>query len=334
MLRLVVAFGIGLLANCALAQSNGSGAISGIVTDPDGKAVPNIPVQIRNSRTGTMQSTSASASGAYQFPRLQPGIYQLLVPAVGFTLDRFEQKDLNIQAGQTLRANVQMPWGPNLGTPGDDPSLFLRNKYAGESGPVPRTANGKPDLSGVWTSNDDPNPEDPSMLPWAAVVSKKWLENGFRDSPSGFCLPGGPLITGPVLYKIVQTPALLLTVTEDVIAVRQVFLDGRGHPKDLNPTWMGHSIGHWEADTLVIDTVGMNDKSWLNIYPHTEQLHLIEHYRRKDRAHLNVDITIEDPGAFTRPWTIHSVWNLAPGEEIGEYVCGENNRDATHLTAK
>lgn len=334
MIRLLIACSAGILCTCAFAQSNRFGTISGVITDPDGRVVPNIPVQVRNSHTGAMQSVSASASGSYTFAQLQPGTYQLLVPAVGFTLDKFEQKDLVVRAGQTLRAVIKMPWGPNLGTPGDDPSLFLRNKYAGLSGPAPRTADGKPDLSGVWNSNDDPNPERPSMLPWAAELSAKWLENGLRESPSGFCLPGGPLISGPLLYKIVQTPALFLTVAEDVVAVRQVFLDGRGHPKDLNPTWMGHSIGRWEGDTLVIDTVGMNDKSWLNIYPHTEQLHLVERYRRPDFAHLQVDITIEDPGAFTAPWTIHSVWNLAPGEEIGEYICNENNRDAPHLSAK
>ena len=334
MIRLFVAFSMGALATCALAQSNGFGAISGVITDPDGSAVPNIPVQVKHSQTGNIQKTSASGAGAYAFAQLPPGTYELLVPAVGFTLDKFVLKDLAIREGQTLRTDIKMPWGPNLGTPGDDPSLFLRNKYAGQSGPVPRTADGKPDLSGVWNSNDDPNPEEPSMLPWAAALSKKWLEDGLRESPSGFCLPGGPLITGPLLYRIVQTPALFLTLAEDVVAVRQVFLDGRTHPKDLNPTWMGHSIGHWEGDVLVIDTVGMNDKSWLNIYPHTEQLHLIERYHRTDLAHLQVDITIEDPGAFTKPWTIHSVWNLAPGEEIGEYVCNENNRDAPHLTVK
>ena len=172
------------------------------------------------------------------------------------------------------------------------------------------------------------------MLPWAAALSKKWAESGFPESPSGLCLPGGPLLTGPLLYKIIQTPSLFLTVTEDVIGVRQAFLDKRSHPKNLDPTWMGHSTGKWEGDTLVIDTVGMNDKSWLNIYPHTEKLHLIERYRRTDFAHLKVDITIEDPGTFTKPWTIHSVWNLAPGEEIGEYVCTENNRDVQHMTAK
>ena len=334
MIRLVIACSVCVFSACALAQPNTFGTISGVLTDPDGAAVPNIPVQAKNSQTGSIQKMSASASGAYTFAQLLPGTYDLLVPAVGFTLDKFEQKGLVVRAGQTLRADIKMPWGPNLGTPGDDPSLFLRNKYAGQSGAVARTADGKPDLSGVWNSNDDPNPEEPSMLPWAAALSKKWLENGFRDSPSGFCLPGGPLVTGPLLYRIVQTPTLFLTLMEDAAPVRQVFLDGRGHPKDPNPTWMGHSIGHWEGDTLVIDTVGMNDKSWLNIYPHTEQLHLIEHYLRTDFAHLQVDIAIEDPGAFTKPWTIHSVWNLAPGEEIGEYICSENNRDAQHLSVK
>jgi hypothetical protein len=334
MIRPVIALSLGILATCAVAQTNRFGTISGVITDPDGAVVPNIPVQAENSQTGTTQNTSASASGAYTFAQLLPGTYELLVPAVGFTLDKFEQKDLTVRAGQTLRADIKMPWGPNLGTPGDDPSLFLRNKYAGQSGRVSRTADGQPDLSGLWNSNDDPNPEEPSMLPWAAALSKKWVEDKLRDTPSGFCLPGGPLITGPLLFKIVQTPTLFLTLWEDVAPVRQVFLDGRGHPKDLNPTWMGHSIGHWEGDTLVIDTVGMNDKSWLNIYPHTEQLHLVEHYRRPDFAHLQVDITIEDPGAFTKPWTIHSVWNLAPGEEIGEYICSENNRDAQHLSVK
>jgi hypothetical protein len=334
MIRPGIAFSLGILATYAFAQSSRFGSISGVITDPDGATVPNIPVQAKNSQTGATQNASASASGVYTFAQLPPGTYELLVPAVGFTLDKFQQKGLGVRAGETLRADIKMPWGPNLGTPGDDPSLFLRNKYAGQTGRVARTADGKPDLSGVWNSNDDPNPEEPSMLPWAATLSKKWLENNFRDSPPGFCLPGGPLITGPLLYRIVQTPKLLLMLAEDVAPVRQVFLDGRGHPKDLNPTWMGHSVGHWEADVLVIDTVGMNDKSWLNIYPHTEQLRLIEHYRRTDFAHLKVDITIEDPGTFTKPWTIHSVWNLAPGEEIGEFVCSENNRDAQHLRVK
>lgn len=106
---------------------------------------------------------------------------------------------------------------------------------------------------------------------------------------------------------------------------RQVFLDGREHPKDPDPTWQGHSIGKWEGDTLVIDTVGSNDKNWLpNALPHTEKLHTIERYRRRDFAHLTVDVTIDDPDTLTKPWQLHTTWTLAPGEEMIEGVC-ENN---------
>jgi hypothetical protein len=317
----------------ASAQPVDSGSMTGVVTDPQGGAAPNIPLQMKNTRTGTVYQASTSLAGRYAFKQLPAGIYDLLVPAVGFTLDKFERKALVVQKGQALQQDIKMAWGPNLGTPGDDPSIFMRNKYAKISGLAPRAADGKPDLSGVWNGNDDPNPVDPPMLPWAEAVTKERVANAFRDSPNGFCLPGGPLLTGPLLYKFVQTPKLIINVMEDPAPIRQIFLDGRPHPKNLDPSWMGHSIGHWEGDSLVVDTVGLNDKSWLNIYPHTEQLHIIERYRRTDYAHLQVEITIDDPGAFTKPWIIRNTWNLAPGEDVEEYVC-ENNRDAAHLTAK
>jgi Carboxypeptidase regulatory-like domain len=320
-------------AGLASAQTGDFGGMTGILTDPQHAPVPNIPVQMKNTKTGTVYNAAASANGGYSFKQLPAGTYDLLVPAVGFTLDKFEQKGLVVGKGQTLKQDIQMPWGANLGTPGDDPSIFIRNKYAKAPGPAPRTADGKPDLSGVWNGNDDPNPVDPPMLPWAEVIVKERLANSFRDSPSGFCEPGGPLLTGPLLYKFVQTPKLIVNLMEDAAPFRQVYMDGRAHPKNLDPTWMGHSIGHWEGDTLVVDTVGLNDKSWLNIYPHTEQLHLTERYKRPDFAHLLVEITIDDPGTFTKPWVIRNTWNLAPGEDILEYQC-ENNRDAVHLSAK
>lgn len=331
MTRLSMSLTVCMIMTCVSAQSSRYGTISGVVKDPVNDVMGNIPVQLKNVQTGKVQKASTSTIGVYNFSQLAPGMYDLLVPAVGFTLDKFEQKGIAVQVGQSVNVDVKMPSGPNLGTPGDDPSIYLRTKYAGKSGKIPRATDGKPSLAGVWLSNDDPNPEEPTMLPWAASLVKERLENAFRDGPSGFCLPGGPLLTGPLLYEIVQTPTRVITIMEDVVSVRQAFMDGRGHPKEFNPTWMGHSIAHWEGDVLVIDTVGMNDKSWLNVYPHTEQLHLVERYRRTDYSHLQVDILIEDPGTFVKPWTIHSVWNLAPGEEIGEYVCTENNRDAAHL---
>jgi hypothetical protein len=139
---------------------------------------------------------------------------------------------------------------------------------------------------------------------------------------------------GPLLWKFAQTPSLLVMLFEDLPGIRQIYLDGRPHPKDWKPTWMGHSVGHWEGDTLVVDTAGFNDKSWLGPYPHTAQLHVIERYRRRDLGHLDVQVVMEDAGTFVKPWTVNMVWNLAPGEEMLEYVCTENNRDEAHMVVK
>jgi hypothetical protein len=138
-------------------------------------------------------------------------------------------------------------------------------------------------------------------------------------------------------YKLVQTPTLLVMLFEDDIpSHRQVFLDGRGHPKDPNPMWMGHSIGHWEGDTLVIDTVGFDNRSWLdNVgHSHTEMMHVIERFRRTDLGHLEIEFTIDDPGAYAKPWKIMRASELDAGDDIGEYVCNENEKDVKHMVGK
>jgi hypothetical protein len=112
---------------------------------------------------------------------------------------------------------------------------------------------------------------------------------------------------------------------EDAPGFRQVFLDGRSHPPTPNPTWYGHSVGRWEGDTLVVETVGFNDRSWIGVYPHTEQLRATERYRRSEYGRLEIQVVFDDPGTFMRPWTQNLVWYLAPQEEVIEYVC-ENNR--------
>jgi hypothetical protein len=117
---------------------------------------------------------------------------------------------------------------------------------------------------------------------------------------------------------------------------RQVFLDGRSHPAAFGPTWMGHSVGRWEGDTLVIDTVGFNDRGWIDFqgHPHTEMLHVVQRIRRPDLGHLEIAITVEDPGAYRKPWTTNKTATLAPDEEILEYICNENNRDVAHMVGK
>jgi hypothetical protein len=242
-----------------------------------------------------------------------------------------ERTGIVVQPAQTLRVDIRLKWGSNLGTPGDDQSTFNIRKYGTQSGPAPRTREGKPDFSGVWIGNNDPNPEEPALLAWAETVTKARIANAGREHPSGFCLPTFPFPGGSLVFELVQTPTRLLTIFETAPTYRKVYLDGRGHPKDLNPAWSGHSVGTWQRDTLVIDTVGFNDKSWIDIYPHTERLHVTERYRRPDKGHLEVEVTIDDPGAYAKPWTKRSTWDFAPQEDVLEYICSENNKAAPHL---
>jgi hypothetical protein len=190
---------------------------------------------------------------------------------------------------------------------------------ATSAGPLPRTAEGRPDLTGIWAAKTDPKSQKPALTAAGVAALQK-----LQKSTPARCLPGSPLI-GAGVYKLVQTPALLIVMFKDLIGYRQVFLDGRPHPKDADPSWLGHSIGHWEGDTLVVDTIGLNDRSRLQIYPHTEKLHLSERYRRRDLGHLEVRILIEDPDSFARPWKLEAELSLAPNQELSEYVCEENS---------
>jgi hypothetical protein len=314
-----------LFASVAFGQT-GLGTITGAITDPDGGIVEGATVQAKNAETGKIYTAASSRTGGFTLSQLPAGSYEVSVPAVGFKFSRYTQKDIAVQAGQITRTDLRLNWA-NQGVLGDDTFLALHNKYAGLTGPAPRGADRRPDFSGVWNAARDPNPEEAAALPWVAAVMDERRKNNFRDLPAADCLPNDIVPISPVLYKIVQTPSLMVQVFELDPHYRQVFLDGRAHPKNLNPTWMGHSIAKWVGDTLVIDTVGFNDKSWLpNNMPHTELLHVLERYRRPDLAHLNVDVTFEDPGTFTKPLQRHVVWELVPGEEILESICTENNR--------
>ena len=325
------AFVIALCISSFAAAPALAGTIRGTLRDYDGP-VANATVQARNVKTGALHETKSDQSG-YTLSDLPPGTYEIAVPPLGYRTDRFVKKDVRVSARQPLELDIELTKG-NLGVVGDDVAyLEVLNKYAGIDGAAPRTASGKPDLSGVWLGNLDPDQTAPDLLPWAAKEFEARLANNLKDMPAAFCLPTPVQIT-PVLYKFVQTDSLLVQIIEDVPSVRQVFLDGRPHPKDLDPTWAGHSIGHWEGDTLVVETVGFNDLSWLiNGAPHTEQMRVIERFRRPDLGHLNLDVTIEDPGAFKAPWDMHMVWTAAPGEEIGEYVCNENNDYRENIAA-
>ena len=208
-------------------------------------------------------------------------------------------------------------------------------------GPPPRTADGKVDLSGVWNTDRPfvvdiagalPKGETLPMNEWSKNVMKTRKSN---EDPEAWCLPTGVPRLAPYPMKYLQMSNLFVILFEgNIHTFRQIFLDRKTHPKDPNPTWYGDSIGHWEGDTLVVDTVGFNDRSWLDPqgHPHTEQMHVIERMRRPDLGHLEIEITIDDPGAYAKPWVIKRVADLDTNDEIGEYVCID--RDAPHMVGK
>jgi hypothetical protein len=206
------------------------------------------------------------------------------------------------------------------------------------TGPAPRMPDGKPDLQGVWNPGlTFMNVGQPSLQPWAEALYKERRANLSKDDPEGHCLPAGVPRISPFPQKIVQTPTVVVILDEgNIHSYRQIFLDGRKHLEDSGPLWMGDSIGKWDGDTLVVDTVGFNDKTWLNGQglPHSEELHVIERYSRPDLGHLNVDIALEDPKTFTKPHNFKRTFTLMPSAEILEYVCNEFNIDAEHLVGK
>lgn len=306
----------------------GGGAIRGTVRNPDG-IVAGASIQAKQQSTGKTFTAISGKSGEYAVIALPEGAYEISVPQLGITSARFVKQDVVIQAGKTTTLDIAL-MRLNQGILGDDNAyLAIHNKYANVRGPTPRAPDGRPDLSGVWNANVDPNPEPVSLLPWAEDVMKVRRATNFRDQPSSVCLPDNPTPTIPLLHRFVQTRTLMVQLFEQEPHYRQIFLDGRKHPKDPDPTWMGHSIGNWEKDTLVVDTTGFNDKTWIIFgegLPHTEMLHMVERYRRPDLGHLTIDLTLEDPGTFIKPIERHMTWQLAPGEEILESICNENNK--------
>ena len=208
------------------------------------------------------------------------------------------------------------------------------------SGPVPRLANGKPDLTGVWLGGGAVG-DIASGLPKGVVLpllpeTKKTVETQLaKDDPQANCLPLPPPRATPYPWRVVVTPTHAFFLYE-MYNYGQVFLDGRKHPPadELNPTWYGHSIGWWEGDTLVVDTVGMNDKTWLDNRGnrHSEKIHLVERFTRTDLGRMQVEYIVNDPGAYSKPFKVSFTAQLMPkDDELIEYVCNENNQDVPYL---
>jgi len=232
--------------------------------------------------------------------------------------------------------------------------------------PAPKTADGHPDLSGIWDRGMPPGGRGgpaggfgtppgrgprpfqnlPSMLPdglpfqpWAAELRKQRLAENSKDHPDAHCLPLNPvqLHSHPQPRKIIQTPGLMLIIYEANNGLRQIFTDGRSLPgDDPQPWWYGYSIGRWDGDTLVVQTIGFRDNGWLDEEgtPVTNAGKLTERFRRLNYGTLEIEIAVDDPKTFTKPWTVKLNQRLMPDTELIEFVCGENNRSLPHLVGK
>ena len=211
------------------------------------------------------------------------------------------------------------------------------------TGPAPHLADGSPDFSGGWSPDRNftydisdalKKGEKLPIQPWALKLAK---ERPSKDDPEANCLPTGVPRLAPYPWSIVQNRNYTYILFEgNIHSYRQIFMDGRKHSPDPNPTWYGESIGKYEGDTLVVDTVGFNDKFWFDFagHPHTEQLHIVERYHRPDLGHLEWQTTIDDPGAYTKQFTLYGHSTLETATDLMEYICQENNVDVGHIVGK
>jgi hypothetical protein len=226
--------------------------------------------------------------------------------------------------------------------------------------PAPRTADGKPDFSGIWEAEKnqpcpaDGCPDGPTgkeffdigwsikgglpYQPWARDLVKERLRQNRKDNPNARCLPLGVVGTHtfPLLRKIVQVPGLIVTLNERNAMYRQIFTDGRPLPEDPQSSFNGYSTGKWDGDTLVVQTNGFRDGIWLdaNGDPLTEAGKITERFRRVDYGHMEVEVTVDDPKAYTAPWTVKLNQFIVLNTELLDFVCLENEKDVAHLVGK
>ena len=210
--------------------------------------------------------------------------------------------------------------------------------------PTPRTPDGKPDLSGLWQPEINPyrfdliqDLKDESIFrPAAEAIFMERVKDFRRDDPVTNCLPGGPSEMLNTTYRMIQSPTVVALLDESGTGrYRQIYIDGRKLPKDPNPTWLGYSVGHWEGDTLVVESAGFNDRTWLDRagHPHSENLRVTERLRRVDFGHLQYQVTFDDPETLVKPLSLSLAVSYRADTDMLENVCNENNRDKVHMVA-
>jgi hypothetical protein len=221
---------------------------------------------------------------------------------------------------------------------------------------VPLAADGRPDLSGIWAAEcslygrdgcfirglffdlaRDLKPSDVEMTPWASAIQAQRENRDHIDDPYGYCLPPGvPRIDfsgGP--FKMLRGPQVTAFLYETLVGMifRQVFTDGRPLPAVGEPTWLGYSVGRWDGDAFVVDTTGFRDGGWLDTRkarPHSDALHVTERFQRTDFGHMALTVTIDDPKAYVRPWSVRTVLSLLPDTELLESFCDSHDKTMEH----
>lgn len=239
------------------------------------------------------------------------------------------------------------------------PSLAQPDAVPDVADDVPRTPDGKPDLSGIWIATSAlgllegmdvaqaaraadrdagrvlPSPEPPPYKPEAEALRQQYLDRQGIDDPMARCLLSGvPRInTRPLPFEIVQLPDRVIILYEVHHGFRIIPTDGRDHPEDMEPTYLGDSVGRWEGDTLVVEVVGFNDRTWLagTGTHHSEEMRVVERWTRDSPDTIVYEAVIEDPVVFERPWRMHDIFRLRPNERIREYECIESNEDITRF---
>lgn len=339
-IRQFVFVAAGVLALCGAAHAQrGSAAITGKLIDENGATITLLEatITLKDTATGETKTAVVKSSGDYEITGLKAGTYDMTIPIACCMYRTYEQKTIALKAGEKRKMDLNIGWGINLGTIGDDPgqlSMDMRRRAGEIKGPAPRMPDGKVDFSGIWYNVPAPPGQQARvpMQPWALEMQEQ-LRKINQQGPAVYCLPQSAIPTDlPFPYKVVQTKDLMVHLVEFTTpGYRQVFLDGRPHPpaEEWNPAWLGHSVGHYEGDTLVIESVGFNE-----ITPgfgvHTEQLKIVERWTRPQKGLLEVEITATDPGAWTGEYKKKFTAGLVPDEEILEFVCPENNLDALH----
>ena len=212
------------------------------------------------------------------------------------------------------------------------------------SAPAPRTMDGKPDLSGIWRTASGGWLRDLGfggveipMRPAARALFQERQDNNGKDRPSGRCISHGVTDFNALgtPTKIVQTPAVTIILFEAYNHYRQILTDGRPLPTTSQPAWLGYSVGRWEGDTFVVETNSLSSVTWLDDggHPHSDGMRLTERFRRRDFGHLEIQMTMDDPEFYTRPWTVTIPKELMADAELIEFMC-ENEKDMVHMVGK